>query len=33
MEMEARARELVGAYRKRKGLAWMILAVGIVYLF
>ena len=33
MEMEARARELVRAYRKRKGLAWMILAVGIVYLF
>ena len=23
MEMEARARELVRAYRKRKGLAWM----------
>ena len=33
MEMEARARELVRAYRKRKGLAWMILTVGIVYLF
>lgn len=33
MEMEARARELVRAYRKRKGLAWIILAVGIVYLF